>query len=430
MAAVRVYSNESAGQIFIARGTVGAWPFHCLQAVGNGDGTVNIRNKARSYESGDSFFELANVPFADLVNDADVAWGVSEAATVDALNAVFVDTGGSSVGVAPVFSAATAVAVTTADAVNYSATAVGAVGWEWGTLPAGLAVSSHNPRNLVGTFTGGAGSYPVSVTAVNYYGSTTSTVTFTVTSSFGNTRSLFFEAADFLSASATSSNPFYRASNGAGAGDAWSASVWFKPGTSTTVQTILSFGGNAASEGKVNFKIIGGDKFRVQYGSSTNLVSITTPDSSLTSGQWHNVFVTYDGGTTGVASGSVSDYYGRFGMWLDGVAVSATSTNTNYGWDGGMPAEVFLIGEKSDGGQHLLGVYVDEVALWSGDESANVAAVYNSGVTHDLSLLASSPGHWWRMGDGDTYPTISDAVGSLDFTMSNMTAADISTDAP
>lgn len=58
MAAVRVYSNESAGQIFIARGTVGAWPFHCLQAVGNGDGTVNIRNKARSYESGDSFLSL------------------------------------------------------------------------------------------------------------------------------------------------------------------------------------------------------------------------------------------------------------------------------------------------------------------------------------------------------------------------------------
>jgi hypothetical protein len=44
--------------------------------------------------------------------------------------------------------------------------------------------------------------------------------------------------------------------------------------------------------------------------------------------------------------------------------------------------------------------------------------------------LTTSPTHWWRMGDGDTYSTIQDNVGSAHFVMYNMTAANIVTDAP
>ena len=73
---------------------------------------------------------------------------------------------------------------------------------------------------------------------------------------------------------------------------------------------------------------------------------------------------------------------------------------------------------------------IDEVALWASDESANVAAIYNSGSPHDLSLLSSAPDHWWRMGDGDTYPAINDNNASLNFTMVNMTSADIVSDVP
>ena len=73
---------------------------------------------------------------------------------------------------------------------------------------------------------------------------------------------------------------------------------------------------------------------------------------------------------------------------------------------------------------------VDEVAIWSTDESANVAAIYNGGVTHDLSLLTSTPVNWWRMGDGDTFPTLADNIGTLDFTMTNMNAGDIVNDTP
>ena len=73
---------------------------------------------------------------------------------------------------------------------------------------------------------------------------------------------------------------------------------------------------------------------------------------------------------------------------------------------------------------------VDELAIWGSDQASNAASIYNSGMPHDLSLLGNPPVHWWRMGDGDTFPTIQDNVGSLDLTMNNMTAADIVSDTP
>ena len=78
----------------------------------------------------------------------------------------------------------------------------------------------------------------------------------------------------------------------------------------------------------------------------------------------------------------------------------------------------------------MRGARIDEVALWGSDQSGNIADIYNSGNPHDLSELTTSPDHWWRMGDGDTFPNILDNVGNAHFVMYNMTAADIVTDAP
>jgi hypothetical protein len=59
--------------------------------------------------------------------------------------------------------------------------------------------------------------------------------------------------------------------------------------------------------------------------------------------------------------------------------------------------------------------------------AAEVTEAYNNGNPYDLSgasfwadLIA-----WWKMGDGDTYPTLSDSKGSNDGTMTNMSADDI-----
>ena len=50
------------------------------------------------------------------------------------------------------------------------------------------------------------------------------------------------------------------------------------------------------------------------------------------------------------------------------------------------------------GGRYFPGK-IDEVAIWQNDQTANIAAIYNSGVPGDLSDY--NPLHWYRMGDND-----------------------------
>ena len=73
---------------------------------------------------------------------------------------------------------------------------------------------------------------------------------------------------------------------------------------------------------------------------------------------------------------------------------------------------------------------IDEVALWSGtDLRSDVATIYNSGVANDLNNNGlTAPTTWYRMGDGDTAPTIQDTNGSANLTMQNFST--FSTDVP
>ena len=65
-----------------------------------------------------------------------------------------------------------------------------------------------------------------------------------------------------------------------------------------------------------------------------------------------------------------------------------------------------------------------------------MTALYNSRSPIDLQVDSDDYGssgnltHYYRMGDGDTYPTITDNEGSLDGTMTNMTSGDIQTEVP
>jgi len=53
-------------------------------------------------------------------------------------------------------------------------------------------------------------------------------------------------------------------------------------------------------------------------------------------------------------------------------------------------------------------------------------------VPFDFSTLTTEPKHWWRMGDGDTYPYLFDngSEANCIFVMNNMTSADIVSDTP
>jgi hypothetical protein len=71
---------------------------------------------------------------------------------------------------------------------------------------------------------------------------------------------------------------------------------------------------------------------------------------------------------------------------------------------------------------------INQVAIWGTDQTANVATIYNSGATQDLSLLATTPAHYYEIEASVT--TIADIEGSAPLTGYNFVAGDLVTDTP
>ena len=428
---IKVFRDSDSLSVFFQEGIVGAWPFNSLQAIGNGDDSVSIRNLAKEYTDGTDFFEIVDVPFGDFEDNTGTAYGSSEAEAVNSLNAAFSASG--SPNVPPDITSPLSISLTTGETLNYELVAAGGVGYEWENLPSGITTVEGNVRKLLGGSGLSAGTYTFTATAINYFGTDTETITLTVSDPpFNDTKSVNFVQQDYLGANADMlQNVLGRGGNGSGPDDAWTISFWFKGGTNNNNnQTIFYFGGNDLSNsGRIQLTYRGGDgSMRLFYGSSSNNLKLDTPNLSLPQGSWHHVLVTYNGGTTGTSSGDLDDYYSRFSIWIDGANQTTTNTNDNYGYSSVIPAENLRVG-RLNGNYMRDNCRVDELAVWSSDQSSKVSDIYNSGAPGDLDLLSTPPGHWWRMGDGDTYPVLQDA-GGAHFVMYNMTVADIVTDTP
>jgi hypothetical protein len=312
------------------------------------------------------------------------------------------------------------------------------VGYEWGSLPSGVTTVDGNIRKLIGGSGLSAGTYTPTVKAINYFGEDQETITINVANTpFSNSKSVQFQNSDWLNNSSVSSmsGTLGRVSNGSGASDAWTISFYLKPGTNTggLKQTIFYYGDSDHDNGGHIWVYYKGSEQAIymEYGSKNNYIRLKTANSTLSVGSWANIILTYDGGTTGSSSGSISNYYSRFEIFVDGASQSVTNSNGNFGWSSGVDSDLIRLGRRASGNDYMKkSTKLDEVAVWGSDETANVASIYNSGDPLDLSTLGSAPSNWWRMGDGDTFPTLADNVGSIDLTMNNMTVADIVNDVP
>ena len=403
-----------------------AYAVNSIRAAANDNGHIDILR-----HTGDTVIyqdlRLANTYMSEVRVTQVLATAVNE------LNALFQQSGGST-GNAPVITSATTINVTQGDSINYELTATDGVAYEWDNLPSGVVPVDGNVRKIIGGTGLSAGTYNMTAKAVNYFGEDTETISIVVSNPpYSNTKSVNFQNLDYLGANASLLEPTLgRSSNGAGSGDAWSISLWFKGSTDTNGQTIFYFGNNDVTNGGfVELRFVGStDKLRLRYGSNNNFVQLNTPTDSVPAGDWKHILVTYDGGTTGAASGSLSNYYSRFHICIDGVNQTTTNSHSNYGYSGGIVGHNLRVGRFSSGNYMRSNCRVDELAIWDSDQYSNKDDIYNSGSTHDLSLLTTSPDHWWRMGDGDTYSTIQDNVGTAHFVMYNMTAADIVNDVP
>lgn len=426
---VKIYKDEEANAIFVEDNN-GAQFMNNLQAVADSpsDTVFYIRDKSR-----DNLL-LANLGPSDVVDDNDQVYGADITAVVNALNALFSASGGST-GVAPTITSATTVNLTQGDILNYELVATNGVGYEWENLPSGVTTVDGNVRKLIGGSALTPATYNITARAINYHGEDSTTIALVVSAPpYSNTKSVHFRNQDYMGANASLLDAeLGRAGNGAGGGDAWSISLWYKGSTDNQGQTIFYFGDNDTTNGGFieirQTNQSGQKRLRIRYGSNNNYLQLTTAAGSITPGTWQHLLLTYDGGTTGSSSADMADYYSRFNVYIDGAVVTTSNSHSNYGYTGGIDPDNLRLGRFSSG-SHMRNGKVDELAIWGSDQSANVADIYNSGVPFDLDTLTTSPDHWWRMGDGDTYPTIQDNVGTAHFVMYNMTASDIVTDAP
>lgn len=427
---VTVYKDQDANAVFIENAN-GVQFLNSLQATMDdpSDVVINVQDLSKGIQI------FSDVPFADFVDQSGTTYGSTALEVCNALNAEFSAAGGSD-GVAPVITSATTINLTAGDTLNYELVATNGVGYEWENIPSGVVTVDGNVRKLIGGSSLAAGTYNITAKAINYFGEDSETISLVVSAaSYSNTKSVQFFNQDYMGANASLLDPILgRSGNGSGSGDAWSISLWYKGSTdASTGQTIFYFGDNDTTNGGfIELRQTSGNnnrRLRLRYGSSNNYLQFTTPTDSVSPGTWQHVLLTYDGGTTGSSSVDMSNYYSRFKIFIDGVQQSTSNSNSNYGYTSNIDPDNLRVGRFASG-NYMQGGRVDELAIWGSDQSSNSSSIYNSGSTHDLSALSTPPDHWWRMGDGDTYPNIQDNVGNATFVMYNMTAADIVTDAP
>ena len=274
----------------------------------------------------------------------------------------------------------------------------------------------------------------VNCKAGNAIGGTVSfTVTVTVTQvAYTNTNSLAFNGTStFLQGNPVNMNALERATNGDG--NAWTISMWVKPTSSTGNQTLMVYGaGNDYNGGAITLKQSGGTSLVLNYGTVYNSI-ILVCGNALTASTWQHVMVTFDGGTTGSVASSASDYYSRFSVYVDGVLQSAIGVATGGGYDGALSGanasdNIYRIGRASNVHNNYTDATINQVGIWSSDQSANVATIYNSGATQDLSQLATAPAHYYEIDTSTT--SITDLSGSADLVGYNFTASNLVSDTP
>ena len=157
--------------------------------------------------------------------------------------------------------------------------------------------------------------------------------------------------------------------------------------------------------------------FLILYNGSTNYIGkVSTSTMTSYQGQWIHICATYDGSTN--ASGITLYVNGSVfnSNSISGGSYTAPSGNSN--------GNVYIgryNTEYADGN-------IDEVSVFNLELSqSDVTSIYNGGVPNDISSL--SPLSWWKCGDGDTAPILSDnGSGGNDGTMTNFTT--FSTDVP
>ena len=430
MALIKVFKDQQANSIFIEDAN-GAQFLNSLQATLNGSSLIHITDLAKGIEI------VSNAAHTDFVDENDNPYSGTATDVRDELNSIF-QTSGTPTDEIPNITSSLTISLTEGQTLNYELTADFGVGYEWDfSNVSGVTNVEGNIRKIIGGSSLAVGTYNIPVKAINYNGEDSETIVLTVSAPpFSNTKSIRLFNQDFLGANAGQvESVLGRSGNGSGSSDAWTISMWYKPSTSTQGQTIIYYGSNdVVNQGYIELRQTTNSnqkRLRFRYGSNNNYIQLTTSSGSVTAGTWHHILISYDGGTTAPNSNEMNLYYGRFKIFIDGSQQTTSNSNSNFGYANDIDGINWRVGRFASG-SHLRDANIDELALWDSDQSANISDIYDSGNVVNLSTLNDEPRHWWRMGDGDTFPNLQDSGTQANcvFVMNNMTSADIVSDVP
>ena len=229
---------------------------------------------------------------------------------------------------------------------------------------------------------------------------------FAQASAWTNTKSIIFDGVDDY---VTMGNPTELQITGA-----LSISFWYKSSASTDQFAVGKDGLGTFRSFAVWTNSYGAPQNINFYVFSSGAITQVFSSSNYNDGNWHNVTCIF------IPSTSLSIYVDGVLDGTNTTSIPASIDNTTANFD---------LGALYSGSPlYLFNGNLDEVAVWNTDQTSNVSTIYNSGTPQDLASL--TPQNYWRCGDGDTFPTLTDNAGSNNGTMTNMTAGDIVADTP
>jgi hypothetical protein len=154
----------------------------------------------------------------------------------------------------------------------------------------------------------------------------------------------------------------------------------------------------------------GGNYLRVRDGVTIN------------DGQWKHICVTYTGSST--AAGVT--------IYKDGSPIVPVVDFDNL-TASILNASNFNLSRRDGAATYYYRGNIDEVAMYNvALTGPDVVAIFNNREPNNLLLLPTAPNlvAWWRMGEGDIFPTLTDQIAAVNGTMINMEAGDIERNAP
>lgn len=236
---------------------------------------------------------------------------------------------------------------------------------------------------------------------------------------FSNTKSIVFDGSnDYVTVPHHASLNFGRL-------QPFSFSAWVKSLAPTTKSTLAEkFTGGFGYE--IYHDTSGRVEVNFQGGGAGNRIRRRNDTTTLADGLWHHVAVTYNGSSA--AAGML--------VYVDGSSAGNTTLNDTLTVDPTSLAALVFAASSTGGTPRLTG-FMDEVALWNvaltpaavlelfnGDAKTDLEANIGN-YTQSLSLVS-----WWRMGDGDTYPTITDNKDANHGTLTNAVPGSITSEVP